>query len=785
MNLAAKYRPTEFEDMTEQSLIVDIFKNVCNKDPLEIRNFLLTGPSGTGKANTMDTDILTPTGYVKMKNIRIGTTVFTADGNHAHVIGIYPQGEKSIYRITLCDDTFIDVSDEHLNCVWTLNADGSRTNYVLTTEQLISQYTEGTTELRVDNPIVDWEYTYINHDPYDLGLSIGNICSNCDTDNVSTLHTLGIGTDISDVHIPKAYLHNSREIRIQVLKGLLDSELAHKDSSNEGSYVIKNLPVKVLTRISRNIEFLVRSLGFEDVVIADSDEFHTHKIRHFKEQYFNVHNCKVSNKLYRTIKSIECLGKKPCQCIMLDHEDHTYICNIGLIPTHNTTIARIMANKLNNGVGSPIELDAASHNSVDDVRSIIDQAHQYPIIKDMKYKCFIIDECLTGDVEVLTDKGFVRFDELTDDCIVAQYHSDNTISYVKPTEIIRNYYTGEMYKWSPDGKNYINMTPNHVQIFSDGNGNIYEQYIKDWNFTGAKFKSLITVVEKYDKSGYNFPVSVIDSKTANMTSYGYSGIIYCVKVPSHKIIVKVGDFAFVTGNCHSISPQGWQAFLKTIEETPAMSVFFFCTTNPEKVPETILSRVPMFKLSKISTDGISKRLKYILEQENASGKSYTYDEDAIEYISKYCKGGMRNAITSLDKVLAYSSHVDIAATTAALELPNYDDYFILLNSIAKKDNKQTIETIHKVYNSGANFIKWMEEFHGFISQIIIYIFTKDISNTMIPPHYKDKIENYGTAHANICLRLANKLVVLNQELRTTQYLEELTVTALCTEVKKS
>ena len=56
---------------------------------------------------------------------------------------------------------------------------------------------------------------------------------------------------------------------------------------------------------------------------------------------------------------------------------------------------------------------------------------------------------------------------------------------------------------------------------------------------------------------------------------------------------------------------------------------------------------------------------------------------------------------------------------------------------------------------------------------------------MIPPHYKDKIENYGTAHANICLRLANKLVVLNQELRTTQYLEELTVTALCTEVKKS
>ena len=72
---------------------------------------------------------------------------------------------------------------------------------------------------------------------------------------------------------------------------------------------------------------------------------------------------------------------------------------------------------------------------------------------------------------------------------------------------------------------------------------------------------------------------------------------------------------FIIDECHSISNAGWQAFLKTIEEPPAKSIFIFCTTDPQKIPKTILSRVQRYDFRRISEQGIINRLKYILEKE--------------------------------------------------------------------------------------------------------------------------------------------------------------------------
>lgn len=73
---------------------------------------------------------------------------------------------------------------------------------------------------------------------------------------------------------------------------------------------------------------------------------------------------------------------------------------------------------------------------------------------------------------------------------------------------------------------------------------------------------------------------------------------------------------FIIDECHAISNAGWQAFLKLIEEPPAKSIFIFCTTNPERIPRTILSRVQRYDFRRISQQGIVDRLRYILEQEN-------------------------------------------------------------------------------------------------------------------------------------------------------------------------
>lgn len=236
---------------------------------------------------------------------------------------------------------------------------------------------------------------------------------------------------------------------------------------------------------------------------------------------------------------------------------------------------------------------------------------------------------------------------------------------------------------------------------------------------------------------------------------------------------------FIIDECHAFSSQAWQILLKPLEEGPAKSVFILCTTNPEKIPATILSRVQTFQLSKISLNGIHSRLVAVLEKEKAEGKNITYTDDAVNYIAKLANGGMRDALTLLDKALAYSYDITSENLAKALNLPNYDDYFTLLSAYAKKDNQTISMVIHNVYNSGVNFVKWFDGFHAFVINIVKYIFLQDIKATMIPSYYVDKISTYGTAHSTICLKLANKLVKLNHELRTTQYLQELALTYLC------
>ena len=72
---------------------------------------------------------------------------------------------------------------------------------------------------------------------------------------------------------------------------------------------------------------------------------------------------------------------------------------------------------------------------------------------------------------------------------------------------------------------------------------------------------------------------------------------------------------FIIDECHSLSNSAWQAMLKTLEEPPAKSIFIFCTTDPQKIPKTILSRVQRYDFQRISQKGIVDRLKYVLKEE--------------------------------------------------------------------------------------------------------------------------------------------------------------------------
>ena len=250
---------------------------------------------------------------------------------------------------------------------------------------------------------------------------------------------------------------------------------------------------------------------------------------------------------------------------------------------------------------------------------------------------------------------------------------------------------------------------------------------------------------------------------------------------SHPIGMKYK--VFIIDEVHSLSSQAWQVLLKTLEEGAGRSVFILCTTNPEKIPATILSRVQTFRFSKLSLKAIVERLMYVLGAELGSGRNLEWSEDAVQYIGKLANGGMRDALTLLDKVIAYSNVINIENVIAALDLPSYDSYFELLSAYARKDNETITKIIHEAYNSGANFIQWFEQFHAFIMNIVKYTLIGDINQTTIPSIYDSRISSYNSKHTVICLKLANKLLSMIHELKGTQYLEEVALTYMCVIVK--
>lgn len=98
---------------------------------------------------------------------------------------------------------------------------------------------------------------------------------------------------------------------------------------------------------------------------------------------------------------------------------------------------------------------------------------------------------------------------------------------------------------------------------------------------------------------------------------------------------------YILDEVHMLSQGAWNAMLKLLEEPPKTTIFIMATTDPQKIPKTILSRVQRFDFNKISQDGIVKRLDYIMRNETYDNGPASWEKDALQYIAKVSEG--RNA----------------------------------------------------------------------------------------------------------------------------------------------
>ena len=193
---------------------------------------------------------------------------------------------------------------------------------------------------------------------------------------------------------------------------------------------------------------------------------------------------------------------------------------------------------------------------------------------------------------------------------------------------------------------------------------------------------------------------------------------------------------YIIDECHSITSQGWQAFLKCIEEPPQYTIFIFCTTDPQKIPETIKNRVQQFRFNRIPTDVIKERLAYICRQEGFSNY-----EESVDFISKLSEGGMRSAIAYLEKCASYSEDLSINNVLAALGNYSYDMFFDLVNNLIDGKEAEVLNVISALYDEGSDLKLFVDQFLNFCMDVAKYALFKTTDVTRIPSSMEIYLQN--------------------------------------------
>ena len=186
---------------------------------------------------------------------------------------------------------------------------------------------------------------------------------------------------------------------------------------------------------------------------------------------------------------------------------------------------------------------------------------------------------------------------------------------------------------------------------------------------------------------------------------------------------------YIIDEVHMLSTGAFNALLKTLEEPPKHAIFILATTDPHKIPLTILSRCQRFDFKKLSLEQMINRLNYVVKQENIQ-----IEKDALNEIAVLSDGGMRDALSLLDQATAYTDSLitlsdihEINGTITDNELKEF------INNILSNNTELIFKTIDKYNSDGKDFYKLTEEIINYLRNVMIY---KNV------PNYFDSTKEY-------------------------------------------
>ena len=153
---------------------------------------------------------------------------------------------------------------------------------------------------------------------------------------------------------------------------------------------------------------------------------------------------------------------------------------------------------------------------------------------------------------------------------------------------------------------------------------------------------------------------------------------------------------FIIDEVHMLTNPAFNALLRTLEEPPSHGKFILATTDIHKVPSTIISRCQRFDFNRITESTISEQLSMILEEEKIST-----DDESLSAISRKADGSMRDALSLMDQVIAFSGEtIQIDDVATVIGLIPIDIFFNYSNAIADKDASRMMGVLHKIQTTG-------------------------------------------------------------------------------------
>ncbi len=172
---------------------------------------------------------------------------------------------------------------------------------------------------------------------------------------------------------------------------------------------------------------------------------------------------------------------------------------------------------------------------------------------------------------------------------------------------------------------------------------------------------------------------------------------------------------YIIDEVHMLSTAAFNALLKTIEEPPSHVVFILCTTDPQKVPETILSRCQRFDFHRISIESIVARLGAVCAEEGVE-----FEAEALDLIAHRAEGGMRNALTSLEQLIAYcGGKATLEGAQSLLGSLDNADLSEIVGEIGRRDAAACFNWVAQYVETGADLAQFVHDLAGHVRTLYL------------------------------------------------------------------